>query len=184
MENFMIRAYREETDLQPIHDLFCRHAERTAAYYLSGASPYPTLETISDLMRKESKQNHHPFIVTDPESRPFGIARTSNMERKCRHHHVSVHLWENPELTEAVLCRVLDRLLEGTAKMVVCQIPGYQEDFLTAARNVGMLQVGCIPDYVFYKSENGTTDIWPEYTFIMNKQNWLAQKEGGDKHDL
>ncbi len=184
MENFKIRYYRECTDLRTIYENYCLIAGRTVAYYLSGASPYLTLEDFSNLLRKENEQTYCPFIVVDPKDHPIGIAHTSKLDRKCRHHHFSVYLWENVELTEDVLRRVMDMVLNRTANMVVCKIPSYQTEFLAAARNVGMTLVGCIPDYVFYKSENGAPDIWPEYTFIMRKQEWAAQKESGVCYDL
>lgn len=177
MENFKIRAYREDTDLQTIYENYCLLIGRTAAFYLSGTSPYPALATFSDSIRKESERTYYPFIVADPKDHPIGIAHTSKLDRKCRHYHFSVYLWENAELTEDVLRRVMDMVLNRTANMVVCKIPGYQTEFLAAARNVGMTLVGCIPDYVFYKSENGVLDIWPEYTFIMKSQSWTEQKE-------
>ena len=184
MENFKIRYYRECTDLRTIYENYCLIAGRTVAYYLSGASPYLTLEDFSNLLRKENEQTYCPFIVVSLEDHPIGIARTSKLDRRCRHYHVSVYLWENVGRTEAVLRRILDTVLSGTANMVICQIPGYQTEFLTAARNVGMIQAGCIPDYIFYKSVDGAPDIWPEYTFIMKMQEWAVQKESGDCYDL
>lgn len=179
MEPVSIRHFCEE-DAQVIYDNYCALMSRTVAYYLHGASPYPRFEDFKRRLEKMCNQSSFPFVVVDQADSPIGIAYISRLDRRCKFHDLAVYMWAHPECTEFVLRNVLEMAFKGSAQMAVCRFPGYQQELLRAVRNIGMHKAGCIENYVFCRINDSLPDIWPEYTFVLRRQDWDDHPKGGD----
>lgn len=176
MEAVSIRYFREG-DAQIIYDNYCILMSRTVAYYLHGASPYPSFEDFRGRLEKMCNQSSFPFVVVDKAGCPIGIAYISRLDRRCKFHDFAIYMWAHPE---SVLGNVLAMAFKGSAQMAVCRFPGYQRELLRAVRNIGMYEAGCIENYVFCRINDSLPDTWPEYTFIFRKQDWDERQKGGD----
>lgn len=164
---FQIREYEEDIDFDAFYEYQCKYDSKVTSYQLSGASPCIPKDEYRAMLREKAKMERYPFVVSDKENRAIGVSIIEQYVRIAKCHDICVKLWDQPQLTEAVLKSTLDRLLEKTqlVKMVVCRVEGWDTFLLNACRNIGMEEVGCIPDYLIWEGE-----LYPEYIFaIRNK---------------
>ena len=169
MKTFTFRTYNEETDFETVYNYHCDYAIKTAGYQLSGASPCATEEMFRESMARIEHRAIKFHIIADENDKPIGIMNLGQYWRIARHRSLNVILWENAELTEEVVRRALDMAFSFTLlRMVVCTVNGNDVRLLDACRNVGMQEVGCIPDYFCYEGE-----VYPEYKFIIKREDWI-----------
>jgi len=175
MEDFKLRDYRQETDLQILYDNYYTIALQTVAHYLSGTAPCLSQEAFHQSLTRLNICL--PFVIADRDDRPIGIVNVRLRDRGCKYHNFSIYLWEQQELTEKVLIHIFNTVLVGNTNMMICTIPSCETAHLQAVRNVGMVEVGCIPDHYFRRFSRGEREIWDEYTFIMKRDAWNSMKE-------
>lgn len=167
--NFTIRDYCRETDLEALYQAYSDLAWKTTGHMLSGTCPVISLERFESKLDGLCHSARFPFVVADKSTGDvIGIALIGQYYRVSCHYEVTVNVWKQPELTEAVLKTVLDTVFaKPHVKMVIIKVAGYKKELLDGCRHLGMTQVGCIPDYVCYGEEKA--ELYPEYTFMMKQ---------------
>lgn len=170
---FIIRDYCKETDLEEFYQAYYDLSWKTTAHLVSGVSPTAYLgEFERGLLEDQFNHLRFPYIVADRETnKPIGVTKVGRYNRQTRHRDVWVYLWERAdELTQAVLQKTIDTIFSRGDSMAVVKVAGYERSLLISCRNLNMIQVGCIPDYVCYGEHKA--ELYPEYTFIIKRDDW------------
>lgn len=167
MDTFSIRDYCEKTDFDPIHKFLCDYNSKTVAYQLSGTSSSVPKYQLREKLDKIYVRLRYPFIVAGQQSQPIGLAFIEPLVKVCNHQTFHIILWEQKGLTKQVLTRTLRTIFSNPdVSMAICQVTGDECELVTACREVGMEQVGCIPDYYCYDGQ-----LYSEYTFMIKNNN-------------
>lgn len=165
MDTFFIRPYCEETDFDTLYDFHCDYASKTLAYQLSGASPFIAKDKFKDALKNACQYSRYPFVVTDSENNSIGISKVEQYVRVGRHHTIYIKLWKKNELTKQVLSQTIQNIFSSRiVKMVICRVEGCEKELVEACQELGLQQVGCIPEYFCYEGQ-----LYPEYTFIATR---------------
>lgn len=163
MDNtFTIREYCEEKDFEVFYEQRCIYDMKTMRYELSGASPCIEKEKFRKMLKERCEYHNCPKIIANEKGHPIGYTMIVHHSRATKHSTIEIMLWENAELTEAVLRKMLNKaFVNGFSNMAICRFYGYDFHLLSACRNIGMAEAGVIPDDFCYEQK-----LYPEYTLL------------------
>lgn len=160
MDKFTIRDYCEETDFETYYARTNDYRVKTLSQEVCGVSLGVDREEFQQYLRRRSHVHNDPKTVADSQNRPIGYALRAHYSRATRHNAIELMLWERSELTESVLREMLaDAFDHGFSSMAVCRFHGWDTYLLSACRNIGMEEAGCIPDDYCYDGK-----LYPEYS--------------------
>ena len=165
MENFSMRKYQKELDFEVVFEKYCDHCFKTVTYRYHGVSLCPEKEKFESIINRLAGRDLR--MILDEDGKQLGYCSLGNVYRVGWHREVFLTLWEQQEeLTEPVLRRLMEEAFsEPLLKMALCKVTGENVPMVEACRKIGMVEVGCIPEYHCYEGK-----LYPEYTFMLRKE--------------
>ena len=162
-----------ESDADILFDEFMKYCRTNIQPYFSGVGIGSEKQRFGEEIQKFSHKQHHPPIIANAKGLPIGIYRITYRHSNC-YHELFIHLWEEKDLTKAILNEIITQVLhkEHPEGSILIEVPGYAPELKQASVDLGLPLAGTIPNYLCHDDK-----LYHKYYYVITSSKWHSAKK-------